>query len=258
MAKALSWGLTSPAAVAEYVLFTLALGPGFAQRFRIREHLSRRHRSLDDSILSLRAYSHPNCWYHPGSDVVEQEWQALLADGGSLKHPELLAAVESDLLLDMRLPRPGYCLDAPYVETPADVVQTMLEVARVDRADTVMDLGSGDGRIVIAAARLYGCHGIGVDLDPEKVEAGKRAAEAANVAHLVKFVRADLHDVDLSEATVVTLFLLGHVNMELRERLRRELRPGSRVVSRRFPMGDWTPDARVGEFNDMIYCWRIG
>lgn len=261
VSKALSWGLTSPAAVAEYVLFSLALGPGFAQRFRFRDYLSRRQTSLDDSILSLRAYSHPNCWYHPGPDVVEQEWRGLLGDDGSLHHPELLAVVESDVLLDMpvqRLPGPAFCLDAPYVETPPRVVQTMLEVARVDRADTVMDLGSGDGRIVITAAQLYGCHGIGVDLDPKNVEAGKRAAEKADVSHLVKFVRADLHDVDLSEATVVTLFLLGHVNMALRERLRRELRPGSRVVSRIFPMGDWMPDAQVGGFDDTIYCWWIG
>ena len=261
MAKALSWGLTSPAAVAEYVLFSLALGPGFTQRFRMREHLRGRQTSLDDSILSLRTYSHPNCWYRPEPGIVEQEWQALLGDPGSLNHPELFAVVDGDVLPDMpvqRLPGPGFCLDAPYVETPTRVVQTMLEIARVDRADTVMDLGSGDGRIVIAAARLYGCHGIGVDLNPENVEAGKRAAEEANVSHLVKFLRADLHDVDLSEATVVTLFLLGHVNMALRERLRSELRPGSRVVSRRFPMGDWTPDARVGDFDDTIYCWWIG
>ena len=260
VAKALSWGLTSPAAVAEYVLFSLALGPGFTRRFRIREHLSRRP-TLDDGILSLRTHSHPNSWYRPAPDLVEQEWQGLLGDRGSLSHPELPAVVEDDVLLDMpvrRLPGHGFCLDAPYAETPISVVQTMLEVACVGRADTVMDLGSGDGRIVVTAARLYGCHAIGVDLDPKNVEAGKRAAEQANVSHLVKFVRADLHDVNLSEATVVTLFLLGYVNIALRERLRHELRPGSRVVSRQFHMSDWTPDARVGEFDDTIYCWRIG
>ena len=257
MSTALASGLTSPAAVAEYVLLSFALGPGFARRFRIREHLSRPQASLDDNILNLRAYGHPNCWNHPGREVVEREWQELLDADGALNHPELLAG---DVLLDMpvqRLPGSGFCLDAPYVHTPTRVVQTMLELARVGPADTVMDLGSGDGRIVITAAQLYGCHGIGVDLDPKNVEAGKRAAAEANVSHLVKFLRADLHDVDLSEASVVTLFLLGHVNMALRERLRRELRPGARVVSRVFHMGDWTPDARAGEFDDTIYCWWI-
>ena len=128
--QALSWGLTSPASVAEYVFFSLALGPGFTQRFRIREHLSQRRTSLDDRILSLRTWSHPNCWYRPEPDVVEQEWQGLLGDSGSLNHPELLAAVEGDLLLDMpvqRWPSQVFCLDAPYVITPTPVVQTMLE-----------------------------------------------------------------------------------------------------------------------------------
>ncbi len=192
--------------------------------------------------------------------MVEKEWQNLLGENGSLNHPELLAIVKDDAPFDMPVhPFPGYgfCLDAPYAETPTRVVETMLGLAGVHRADTVMDLGSGDGRIVVAAACLYGCHGIGVDLNPENVETGKRAAEEANVSHLVKFLRADILDVSLSEATVVTMYLLGHINMTLRERLRRELRPGARVVSRRFPMGDWVPDAQVGEFDDTIYCWRI-
>jgi Methyltransferase domain len=255
--KALTWGLTTPASIAEYVHFSLALGPGFTQRFHIREHFSKRQASLDDGILTLRAYSHPNSWFRPEPGIIEQEWQALLGDNGSWRHPEILGSVLFDSPVQ-RLPNYGFCLDAPYVKTPAQIVRTMLEVARVGHADTVMDLGSGDGRIVITAARLYGCRGIGVDLDPKNVEAGRRAAEEADVSHLVKFVRDDLYEVNLSEATVVTLFLLGHVNMALRERLRRELRPGSRVVSRCFHMGDWTPDAQVGELDDTVYCWRIG
>lgn len=254
--KALSWGLTTPAAIAEYILFSLALGPGFTQRFHIREHLNRPQTSRDDNLLSLRAGGHPNSWIRPEPGVVAQEWQALLSDHDSLSHPETPRDVVFDIPVQ-RLPGHGYCLDAPYVKTPTPVVQAMLELAGVTDADTVMDLGSGDGRIVITAARLYGCRGIGVDLDPKHVEAGRRAAEEAGVAQLVKFVRADLYEVSLSEATVVTLFLLGHVNMAIRERLRRELRPGSRVVSRCFPMGDWAPDARVGELDDTIYYWRI-
>lgn len=256
MTKALSWGLTTPAAIAEYILFSLALGPGFTQRFHIREHLGRPQTSRDDNLLSLRIGGHPNSWIPPEPGVIEQEWQALLGDHDSLSHPETPRDVVFDIPVQ-RLPGHGYCLDAPYVKTPTPVVQAMLELAGVTDADTVMDLGSGDGRIVITAARLYGCRGIGVDLDQKHVEAGRRAAEEAGVAQLVKFVRADLYEVSLSEATVVTLFLLGHVNMAVRERLRRELRPGSRVVSRCFPMGDWAPDARVGEFDDTIYYWRI-
>jgi len=258
--RALSWGLTSPAAIAEYALITLSLGPAFDRRFRIREHLGRSWTSLDDRILTLRTLGHPNCWYRSEPGVVEREWQELLGGDGSLNHPELIAGVEGDLLADMplqSLPGPGLCLDVPYVKTPDQVVPAMLEIAGVGQTDMVMDLGSGDGRIVIAAARLYGCHAIGVDLNPENVAAGRRAAEEAGVSHLVKFLRGDLHDVDLSEATVVTLFLLGYVNIALRERLRRELRPGSRVVSRRFHMGDWAPDAQVGAVDDTIYCWRI-
>ena len=259
--KALEWGLTSRASIAEYVLLSLGLGPGFTRRFRIREHFRGQRLLPDDSILGLRTYSHSNCWYRPERDVVAREWQALLADASSRNHSEVIVCGEGEILLDLPaqlLPTYGFSLDAPYVETPPHAVEAMLEIARVERADTVMDLGCGDGRIVIAAAQNYGCRGVGVDLNPENIEIGKRAAERAGVSHLVEFVRDDLHDVSLAEASVVTLYLLPHVNLELRERMRCELRPGARVVSRRFDMGDWAPDIRVGERNDEIYCWWIG
>jgi|GEM_PF-477125 len=260
VARALAWGLTSHASIAEYVLLSLGLGPGFVRRFRVREHLSGRQDSPDERILSLRTYSHPNCWFRQERRIVDEEWQRLLADDGSRNHPEVVLCGEGEIVLRMPaqlLPAYGFSLDVPYVETPDHEVQAMLEVARVERADTVMDLGCGDGRIAIAAARKYGCRGVGVDLDPDKIEISRRAAGEAGVSHLVDFVREDLHDVSLAEATVVMLYLLDAVNLELRERIRSELRPGSRVVSRRFAMGDWVPDVQIGERNEAIYCWWI-
>src|ERR1044072_4819850 len=131
----------------------------------------------------------------------------------------------------------------------------MLEVACIEPADTIMDLGSGDGRVVIAAAQRYGCRGVGVDLNPENIDISKCKAESAGVSHLVTFIREDLHDVSVADATVVTLYLLPHVNLELRERLRSELRAGARIVSRRFDMGDWTPDVQVGGRDEAVYGW---
>lgn len=132
----------------------------------------------------------------------------------------------------------------PYVPTPQDVVERMLQMAKVTSADYVIDLGSGDGRIVITAARKFGARGIGVDLNPERIDEANANAKQAGVTDKVAFQQRDLFQTDLSEATVITMYLLPRVNVALRPRLL-ELKPGTRLVSHDFDMDDWKPDRHV-------------
>jgi len=132
-------------------------------------------------------------------------------------------------------------LDAPYWRTPQPVVERMLDLAGVGPGDTLIDLGSGDGRIVIAAA-LRGARAIGVDIDGERIAEAEAAAQAAGVAARVAFRREDLFATRLDEASVISLYLLGHVNLWLAPRLRTEPPPGARIVSYSFPMDGWAPD----------------
>jgi SAM-dependent methyltransferase len=149
---------------------------------------------------------------------------------------------------------------APYVPTPQDVVERMLELASVGKDDVVYDLGSGDGRLVITAAKKYGAKGVGVDIDPERISEAKANAEKAGVQSLVEFRQQDALTVDVSPATVVTLYLLSSSNMKLRPILTKQLRPGSRIVSHQFSMGDWQP-AKNETFTDSngatrtLYLW---
>ena len=133
-------------------------------------------------------------------------------------------------------------IDAPYVATPQPVVDAMLAVAGVTPDDVVYDLGSGDGRIVITAARRYGARGVGLDLEPARVEQARAKAQAAGVADRVRFEAQDIFTADIREATVVTMYLLPEVNLRLRPRLLAMLRPGTRMVSHAFDLGDWAPD----------------
>jgi precorrin-6B methylase 2 len=135
-------------------------------------------------------------------------------------------------------------LDVPYVQTPQPVVDRMLALAAPTKNDVVYDLGSGDGRIVITAARRYGSRGVGIDIDPARVEEGKQNAQAAGVSDRVRFVQQDVFQTDVREATVVTMYLLQAVNERLRPRLLEQLRPGARVVSHQFDLGEWEADAR--------------
>jgi protein-L-isoaspartate O-methyltransferase len=135
----------------------------------------------------------------------------------------------------------------PFVATPPDVVDRMLTLAQVDARDVVYDLGCGDGRIVIAAARTYGARGVGVDIDPARIEEARMNAQRAGVEHLVTFRTEDARTTDISEATVVTLYLVAALNAQLRPRLAAQLRPGARIVSHNFPIGTWEPD-RVDVF----------
>jgi Methyltransferase domain len=132
----------------------------------------------------------------------------------------------------------------PYVPTPQDVVERMLQIAGVGPADYVIDLGSGDGRIVVTAARKFGARGFGVDLNPERIRESNENARKAGVTDKVAFYQRDLFETDLSQATVITMYLLPRVNLELRPKLL-NLRPGTRVVSHDFSMEDWQPDTQL-------------
>jgi SAM-dependent methyltransferase len=156
-----------------------------------------------------------------------------------------------------RYPTAGRNVDAPYVTTPEAIVDSMLALASVTAGDTVYDLGSGDGRIPIRAATRYGARGVGIEIQPDLVEKARRQAEEAGVAERVEFRQGDLFEADLSGATVVTLYLLPELNLAVRSKLFRELRPGARVVSHDFHMEEWRP-AEVNEVEGRrIYLWRI-
>ena len=150
-------------------------------------------------------------------------------------------------------------LDVPYVPTNQLAVEAMLRIANVGSEDYVIDLGSGDGRILITAAKQRGARGFGVDIDPQRVSEAIENAKAAGVSDRVRFYRRNLYDTKIAEATVVTLYLLPRVNVELRPRLLAELKPGTRVVSHDFDMGDWQPDLRVSvrDAGSEIYYWVI-
>ncbi len=153
-------------------------------------------------------------------------------------------------------PRPQES-DVPYVPTSKSVVSRMLKLAEVDESDIVYDLGSGDGRIVIQAAKKYGAHGVGIEIDPDLVAEARQNAQSAGVADLVEFRQGDLFEADISEATVVTLYLLPSVNQKLRPKLFEELAPGTPVVSHDFDMGKWAPEETVEMDGDTIYRWTI-
>jgi protein-L-isoaspartate O-methyltransferase len=155
---------------------------------------------------------------------------------------------------DHTLPREP---DVLYVATPPAVVATMLELARVTKDDVVYDLGSGDGRIVIMAAQRFGARGVGVEIDPDLVREARENAQRAGVADRVQFLLQDLFETDLRPATVVTLYLMESVNLQLRPKLWRELRPGTRIVSHDFHMGDWPPEQVVSVDGHRIYAWTI-
>jgi len=149
--------------------------------------------------------------------------------------------------------------DVIYVPTPTVVVEEMMRMAAIKPGEMVYDLGCGDGRIVIAAARDFGARGIGVDIDPERIAESKDNAERAGVADRVQFREADLFTMNFSNADVVMLYLLPALNVRLRPRLLDELRPGTRIVSHAFLMGDWEPDerAQVGDPEKSVYYWVI-
>jgi SAM-dependent methyltransferase len=144
----------------------------------------------------------------------------------------------------------------PYVPTPQNVVDRMLQVANVTKNDVVYDLGSGDGRIVVTAAQRYGARGVGIDINPTRIQEANANAQRAGVTDRVQFRQQDLFQTNLNEATVVTLYLLPSVNEELRPKLL-SLRPGTRIVSHSFDMGDWKPEQTIEVNGSTIYFWRV-
>ena len=148
--------------------------------------------------------------------------------------------------------------DVIFVPTPQEVVNAMLKLANVHKGDVLYDLGSGDGRIPVAAAKTYGIRAYGIDIDAQRIKEANENAAKAGVTHLVQFRREDLFKANFKEATVVTLYLLPELNVKLRPRLLAELKPGTRVVSHQFDMGTWKPDKQVElSAGRTIYLWTI-
>ena len=147
--------------------------------------------------------------------------------------------------------------DVIYVPTPEPVVEAMLQVANVTKSDVVYDLGCGDGRIPVTAARKYGARGICFDIDPERIKDATENVAKNNVGNLVKVVQGDLFEQDLSGATVITLYLLPSLNVKLMPKLMKELKPGTRIVSHAFDMGDWKPEKELDVEGRKVYYWTI-
>lgn len=174
--------------------------------------------------------------------------------------PPLMAVVPPDAargLRDDSTTKPRRDPDVVYVPTPQPVVDAMLELAEVRPGDVLYDLGSGDGRIPIAAARRHGVRAVGIDIDPDMVREARANARNAGVAHLVRFEEGDLFQADFRDADVVTLYLLDSLNLKLRPRLLAELEPGTRIVSHEFDMGDWMPERVLQVGNSTLYRWTV-
>ena len=174
------------------------------------------------------------------------------------------ASVRLALVLSL-LPLAGFAqqagsLRAPdviYVPTPEQVVDAMLKLAKVHQGDVVYDLGCGDGRMVVRAAKQYGVRGIGIDINPERIAEARDNAKENGVTNLVTFRNEDLFEADIKEASVVTLYLLTSLNLKLRPKLWRDLKPGTRIVSHAFDMGDWKPDKKMDVDGRTIYLWTV-
>lgn len=168
---------------------------------------------------------------------------------------QAVLAVSLLLLPWVAVPTPS--IDVPYEPTPIHVVNAMLTLAKVGPKDVVYDLGSGDGRIVIMAAQQFGARGVGIDIDPERIAEARANAREAGVEGKVQFIQGDMYQADLRPATVVTLFLHPEPNLKLRPKLLTELKPGSRIVSYVWDMGDWQPEAELDAGIYKIYLWRV-
>ena len=170
-------------------------------------------------------------------------------------------ALPGPLFLQTIFPYQDKPLDVPYVPSKPEVVSEMLRMAKVAKDDLLYDLGCGDGRIVITAAKLFGTRGVGIDIDPERIKESRENAAEAGVSHLVKFFEQDIFEADFHEATVVSLYLLTSVNLRLRPKLLTQLRPGTRIVSHNYGMDTWkADDSAVVMVNDQshnVYLWIV-
>jgi SAM-dependent methyltransferase len=160
-------------------------------------------------------------------------------------------------------PAPVHAPDVPYEPSPLEVVSAMIELGQVRTNDVVYDLGCGDGRIVIEAVKRHGARGVCIDIDPARIREAQANAERAGAADSIRFITEDLFESDLSDATVVMLFLWPEVNVRLRPKLERELRPGTRIVSHWHDMGTWVPERTVEVApargrKRPVYLWTVG
>ena len=183
----------------------------------------------------------------------------LAVSGGAQSQPGLLSRPDKPVNdpRTLKLHRPPPHRDVPYVPTDEPVVAAMLRFAAVTANDVVYDLGCGDGRIVIAAAKRFGCHAVGVDIDPLRIQESRDNARRANVTDRVRFHCQSFFDTDFSDASVVFLYLLPAINCKLRPRLLTDLKPGTRIVANYFGMSDWQPDMRAEAHHRILHQWIV-
>jgi len=186
----------------------------------------------------------------PAALLLVSAWLVALPAAALDSRPGVLAQAQP-AQKNLRTP------DVIYVPTPQEVVEDMLRLVDVKKGDVLYDLGCGDGRIPITAAKLYGVRAVGIDIDPQRIAEAQENAKKAGVTHLVEFRLADLFQSDFREASVITLYLLPDLNVKLRPRLLAEMKPGTRIVSHQFDMGDWKPDKRLESNGRTIYFWVI-
>lgn len=198
----------------------------------------------------------PRLFYDPPRDDTTNERSGPLRDSRFLALSVLLLALcvaAGAAAQEAPAPTP----DVIYVPTPQAVVDAMLDVANVGPGDVVYDLGCGDGRIVVTAAEKHGARGVGIDIDPRRIKEANNNVAEAGVSDLVEIRNGDLFETDLSEASVVTLYLLSSLNLKLRPKLWKELKVDSRVVSHAFSMGDWEPEQVLDVNGRTVYYWTI-
>jgi ribosomal protein L11 methylase PrmA len=169
----------------------------------------------------------------------------------------LVLAAPGSLLAQAQKKAPSRGPDVIFVPTPQEVVEDMLRLANVGKGDILYDLGSGDGRIAITAAKKYGIKATGIDIDPERIREATENARKAGVTDRVQFRQEDLFQANFRDATVVTLYLLPDLNVKLRSKLWNELKPGTRIVSHQFDMGKWKPEKTLESEGRTIYFWTV-
>jgi ribosomal protein L11 methylase PrmA len=169
----------------------------------------------------------------------------------------LVLATPGSLLAQAQKKAPARGPDVIFVPTPQEVVEDMLRLANVRKGDVLYDLGSGDGRIAITAAKKYGIKATGIDIDPERIREANANAKKAGVTDRVQFRQEDLFQANFRDATVVTLYLLPDLNVKLRPKLWNELKPGTRIVSHQFDMGSWKPEKTLESEGRTIYFWTV-
>jgi ribosomal protein L11 methylase PrmA len=181
----------------------------------------------------------------------------LVPFGSGPQTASTIHGLAAPMVLEAQAQAPTRTPDVIYVPTPPEVVEAMLKVANVKAGDVVYDLGCGDGRIVVTAAQKYGARGIGIDIDPQRIKEANENVQKSGVGDRVKIMQADLFETNISEATVVTLYLLPSLNVKLMPKLMKELKPGTRIVSHAFDMGDWKPEQTLNVDGRTVYYWTI-